>query len=59
MFPQNLIREIDQFDRLIIWKKVNGSDVEIPEPQRGLDETFDLANEKVSQLKLMLDKYLE
>ena len=32
MFPSNLLQEIDQFDRLIIWKKVQGSDVEIPEP---------------------------
>lgn len=33
MFPKSLEEEIDQFDKLIIWKKVEGTDTEIPEPQ--------------------------
>lgn len=33
MFPENLIQEIRQFDKLIIWRKVPGTiDTELPEP---------------------------
>jgi len=32
MFPRDLEEEIDQFDKLIVWKKVEGTDTEIPEP---------------------------
>ena len=32
MLPKDLEEEIDEFDKLIIWKKVEGTDTEIPEP---------------------------
>ena len=44
LFPHNLQWEISQFDKLIKWKKVAGTETEIPEPQEGLDDNFDEAN---------------
>lgn len=45
LFPKNLLEIINKFDKLIIWKKVPGTtDTEFPEPQTGIDETFDMAN---------------
>lgn len=42
---------INEFEMLIVWKKVSGSDDQIPEPQRGLDSHFDETNDKVNQIK--------
>jgi len=44
MFPHNLVHEVKQFNKLIKWKKVAGTDTDIPEPQPGLDPNFDDAN---------------
>ena len=33
--------------------------MEIPEPQPGIDEVFDQANDKVNQIKQWLDDYLQ
>lgn len=59
MMPINFKQEIDQFEKLIVWKKVEGADVEVPEPQRGLDENFDSANDSVTLIKQELDRYLD
>jgi len=59
MFPNDLEEEINQFDKLIIWKKVEGTDTEIPEPQKGIDKNFDSANETVNSIKADLNRYLE
>lgn len=32
MYPSSLLSEIDQFDKLIVWKKLKGCDIEMPEP---------------------------
>lgn len=54
-----MAREIARFDSLILWKRVAGpQDAEIPEPQAGLDEVFDKANQNVSLIKQKLDEYL-
>ena len=59
MFPARLMQEVARFDSLILWKRVAGpSDQEIPEPQRGLDENFDAANNAVTAIKKKLDEYL-
>lgn len=58
MMPADFKQEIDQFEKLIAWKKVEGADVEVPEPQRGLDENFDTANDSVTMIKQELDHYL-
>lgn len=41
-----------------MWKKVPGTEAEIPEPQYGLDENFDRANEAVNVVKEQLSDYL-
>ena len=33
--------------------------LEIPEPQSGIDDVFDNANDKVTQIKEELERYLE
>ena len=48
MFPHTLVQEVKQFNKLIKWKKVAGTDTDIPEPQPGLDPNFDDANLKVT-----------
>ena len=59
MFPARLMQEVARFDSLILWKRVAGpSDQEIPEPQAGLDENFDAANNAVTAIKKKLDEYL-
>ena len=51
MIPQNFKEELSKFEKLIVWKKIAGTDVEIPEPQRGLDKNFDDANDSVNEIK--------
>ena len=58
MFPANMDSEIKQFEKLIKWKKVDGTDTELPEPQQGLDENFDKANGEVSRIKGKLHDHL-
>ena len=48
LLPDNIEEELQEFDKLIKWKRVAGmSNAEIPEPQPGIDEVFDSANEFV------------
>ncbi|TNV85716.1 hypothetical protein FGO68_gene17605 [Halteria grandinella] len=54
-----LDQAIEEFELLIVWKRVGGCDDQIPEPQKGLDIHFDQTNEKVNQIKGDLDRYLE
>ena len=44
---------------MIVWKKTQGGEEEIPEPQTGLDESFDRANHVIDQIKLRLDEVLQ
>jgi len=50
---------INEFEMLIVWKKVAGCEDQIPEPQRGLDLNFDETNDKVNGIKKELEEYLE
>lgn len=59
LIPAAYEKELGQFQKLIVWKKVPGTDKEVPEPQAGLDADFDSANERVSDVKEMLTQYLE
>jgi hypothetical protein len=47
---------LNLFEDFIVWKKVAGSNDEIPEPKPGKDPNFDQANERVNKVK---DKLLE
>jgi hypothetical protein len=42
----------------VVWR-AGGSGEDIPEPQHGLDEQFDLANAHVNMVKAKLDKQLD
>ncbi len=42
---------------MVVWKTCNEG--EIPEPQTGIDEKFDKANNLVTKIKEKLDIYLE
>ena len=46
VIPADFLMEIDNFDKLIVWKRTMGGtkDTEIPEPKPGLDTAFDEAN---------------
>ena len=60
LLPANIVESIREFDKLIAWKKAKGiNNLEIPEPQRGIDEEFDAANEAVDLIKAKLDAYLQ
>ena len=60
LLPANILESIREFDKLIAWKKAKGiNNLEIPEPQRGIDEEFDAANEAVDLIKAKLDAYLQ
>mmetsp|Transcript_21387 Transcript_21387/g.33077 ORF Transcript_21387/g.33077 Transcript_21387/m.33077 type:complete len:178 (+) Transcript_21387:1863-2396(+) len=58
LFPGDLMLAIESFEQLIIWKKVGGTDKEIPEPKPGFDADFDSNNEKVNLIKKELDSIL-
>lgn len=58
LLPRNYLGELEKFEKLIVWKKAEGADVEIPEPQRGLDQNFDQANDGVNQVKQQLEDYI-
>lgn len=61
--PVGIHKIISEFEQLIVWKTCAGSapgqKIEIPEPQRGIDDDFDHANQVVDQVKAELDAYLE
>ena len=49
LLPDGIDEVIHEFKRLIVWKRVSGSsNSEIPEPQTGIDEEFDRANDEVN-----------
>ena len=48
LFP-DLISELEEFETMVSWKRVGNE--RIPEPTKGLDETFDSANEIVNAIK--------
>lgn len=52
---------IEEFDQLIVWKKVAGgaNAAEVPEPQRGIDAEFDEINDTVNAIKEELNEYLQ
>ena len=41
LFPSRIEESIREFDQLIQWKRVPGTDKDIPEPQPGIDEAYD------------------
>lgn len=49
LLPTKINSIIKEFDSLIIWKVVSGGSgkIEIPEPQRGIDDVFDRSNDRV------------
>lgn len=56
---------IKELDYLVIWKRVSGlygvpgGEDDIPEPRRGIDEQFDEANDKVTEIKDNMQKYVD
>lgn len=60
LLPEEISDAVATFDQLIKWKKVAGASnqAEIPEPQPGIDQNFDYANEAVNQIKAELDTCL-
>eukprot|EP00347_Sterkiella_histriomuscorum_P021958 403332180 len=61
LFPTGIKDIVKEFEGMIVWKKTQGGgpDDEIPEPQMGLDEEFDRANEAVDKVKQKLESYLQ
>jgi hypothetical protein len=55
---------IKELDYLVIWRRctgiqgVPGGEDDLPEPRRGIDESFDKANDKVLSIKDNLKQYL-
>lgn len=43
---------------MIVWKRTQSGDEEIPEPQPGLDKTFDARNADVDAIKARLEDIL-
>ena len=58
LFPTDICEAVDEFENMIVWKKTQSGDEEIPEPQPGLDEGFDTCNNYVDQIKLKLEEIL-
>lgn len=63
LLPDGIPKIIKEFEQLIIWKPAAGNSpgqrIEIPEPQRGIDDEFDNANDQVDAVKAELDEYLD
>jgi hypothetical protein len=61
LFPTGIQETIQEFEQLIIWKRMAGpgGGTEVPEPQRGIDAEFDTANEAVDAVKEKLDAILK
>jgi hypothetical protein len=57
LIPANIDEALLEFEKLIVWKVVQGQDkkIEIPEPQVGIDETFDQANATIDSIKEQLN----
>ena len=59
LMPTGILETIHHFDKLIQWKRVPGTTNEIPEPQQGIDQDFDAANDAVNDIKGELDEFLQ
>jgi hypothetical protein len=61
LLPSKICETINQFNKLIVWKQVGGfgKTAEVPEPQRGIDDEFDAANDTVDAIKKELDAHLK
>ena len=59
LFPSRYLEALESFEQVIVWKRVPGSDAQIPEPRQGLDPGFDGTNQAVNDAKAALDAYLE
>jgi DNA mismatch repair protein MSH6 len=53
-----LMESIAEFEGMIVWKRTQGGDEEVPEPQPGLDEGFDTCNQAVDEVKSRLERIL-
>ena len=58
LFPSQLLESIEVLEKMVVWR-AGGSGEDIPEPQHGLDDQFDLANAHVNKVKAKLDKQLD
>ena len=59
LYPSDIVQVIKDFEKMIVWKKTQGGDEEIPEPQPGLDEVFDKCNLYVDEIKQKLEVILQ
>lgn len=55
LFP-DLVRELEEFETMVSWKKIGNE--RIPEPTKGIDDTFDQANDIVNEIKNKLNDIL-
>ena len=58
LYPTDLEGSLADLESMLVWKKTPSGEDEIPEPQPGLDETFDRANNRVLRIKQKLDHLL-
>jgi DNA mismatch repair protein MSH6 len=56
LFP-DLLHELQVYEDMVIWKRIGNE--KVPEPAKGIDETFDQANELVNDIKKKLHEELE
>jgi hypothetical protein len=61
LFPTGIVETIQEFEQLIVWKRMAGpgGGTEVPEPQKGIDADFDEANRAVDAVKDQLDAILK
>ncbi len=58
--PSKIIESVAEFESLVVWKIIPGpTKAEVPEPQPGIDSTFDDANAKVDAIKQELEEFAE
>lgn len=60
LVPSGIEQAVDELDKYIVWKRAaNDAKIEIAEPQQGIDEQYDYANEQVNKIKTRLDQFCE
>ena len=59
LYPEGILDDIAEFEKMIVWKRTQGGEEEIPEPQPGLDENFDRQNAAVDEIKARLEAVLQ